>query len=171
MTLADTAAQARVEGIVGACQGGSRGRFGLTPHGAPLDPRAAVAYCGREFRVYPSMRVGEAVRFYAALHDRWNAATLRDDLERTNLGEDVEVRRMKRAYQRALVLALALATEPELLVVESANEFDEPAAAELLDASVRRVPRALVTYEGAAVPPSGTFAEIAPAARFDPAWT
>jgi ABC-type uncharacterized transport system ATPase subunit len=171
VTPASLAARTAVTAADDAFHTRLRGRFGLTPRGAPLDAYAAVAYCGREFRVYPSMRVGEAVRFYAALHERWNAEALRDDLERTNLGDDVEVRRMKRAYQRALVLALALATEPELLVVESAHEFDEPAAAELLGAAVRRVPRALVTYEGEATPPNGEFGEIVAAARFDVTWT
>jgi ABC-type transport system involved in cytochrome c biogenesis ATPase subunit len=147
-----------------------RGRFGLSPSGAAEAPHASLAYCGREFRVYPSMSVGEASRFFGALNDRWNAASLRDDLARTGLGDAFEVRRMKRAYQRALVLAMAMATEPDVLVVESAEEFDEPGAAALLERSIARVSRALVTYAGEATPPSGIFVETLPADGFDVAW-
>ena len=53
---------------------------------------------------------------------------------------------MKRAYQRALVLALAAAAEPTLLVIENAEEFDEPATLRLLERAVRRTHYALATY-------------------------
>jgi hypothetical protein len=111
-----------------------------------------LAYCGAEYRVYPSMRIADAVRFFAALHARWNAEQLAADFETAGLAGSFEVRRMKRAYQRALVLAFAAAAEPELLVVESAEEFDEPRVEALLARAVARAPAALVTFAGEARP-------------------
>ena len=62
-----------------------RTRFGLAPSPHTLEAPRGLAYCGREFRIYPSMRIGEAIRFYAALHERWDAARLDADLEAANL--------------------------------------------------------------------------------------
>ena len=147
-----------------------RARFGLTPTGALSGPAATLAYCGADFRVYPSMRVGEASRFFGALHDRWNAATLKADLERAGLRDDFEIRRMKRAFQRTVVLAFALASEPTVLVIEAADEFEEPGAAALLSSAVRRVSRAIVTYGGESLPDASLFTESRAARDFDVAW-
>ncbi len=111
-----------------------------------LDARENLAYCGREFRVYRSMRIADAKRFYAALNATWDAAQLDADLELAGLAPEFEVRRMKRAYQRALVLALSCASKPQTLVVEYGDEFDEAPAAALLERAVARTPHAIVTY-------------------------
>jgi hypothetical protein len=111
-----------------------------------LDTSANLAYCGQEFRVYRSMKIADAARFYAALNTKWDAAQLDDDLALAGLAPDFEVRRMKRAYQRALVLALACAATPATLVVEYGDEFDEAPAAALLQRAVTRAERAIVTY-------------------------
>ncbi len=107
---------------------------------------ADVAYVGREFRVYPYMQIADAVRFYAALHARWDEAQLAADLASAGLEGGHQVRRLKLVYQRALVLALAVAPGPELLIVENAEEFDEAPARALLQRAVERVPRAIVTF-------------------------
>jgi len=123
-----------------------RARYGLGPaqpyDGVPV----GLGYCGREFRAYPAMRIADAARFYGALHARWNPARLRADLATAGLAERFEIRRMKRAYQRTIVLAFAMAAQPRLLVVENAEEFDEPGALALLETSVARAERAIVTY-------------------------
>lgn len=129
-----------------------RARCGLGPahpsDGVPI----GLGYCGREYRAYPAMRIADAARFYGALNRGWDAERLREDLALAGLHERFEIKRMKRAFQRTLVLALAMAARPELLVVEHAEEFDEPGAHALLEASVARAPRVIVTYgAGAAV--------------------
>jgi hypothetical protein len=142
-----------------------RTRFGLVPSQTVAGVRPGFAYCGREFRVYPSMRIGDAIRFYSALNERWNAETLTGDLRAAGLEERFEIKRMKTAYQRVLVLAFALAAEPRVLVVEAGEEFDEPPALAFLERAVARVPRALVTYSEEAVP--AFFDRVSPAADFD----
>ena len=147
-----------------------RARFGLTPQGAPTDPAAmpGLAYCGREFRAYPSMRIADAVRFYAALHARWNAASLREYLAIAGLDERLEIRRMKRAFQRALVLALVLASVPVVLIVENAEEFDEERCRALLARAVASVPRSIVLYGVNVTHPLAGMPEAIDAGSFDP---
>ena len=141
--------------------------FGLAPSSQELVAPRGLAYCGREFRIYPSMRIAEAVRFYSAINERWNAEQLAADLAAANLRPEFEVRRMKRAYQRALVVALATATEPHSLVVENAEEFDEPAAALWLERALRRTPFALATYAEGAQADAALFDEIGSPDAFD----
>ncbi len=126
------------------------------PRGSAASVTAGLAYVGREYRVYSYMTVGFAARFYATLHDRWDPAALARALAVAGLAERFDVGRMKRAYQRTLVLAFALAALPRVLVVEGAEEFDEPGARALLERAVADVPAAVVTY--------------APDASIDRAW-
>ncbi len=114
--------------------------------------------------MYGFMRVGDAARYYAALHVRWDAVQLADDLTRAGLGAELEVRRMKTVYQRVLVLALISAAQPAFLVIERAEQFDVPPAAELLDRVVRRAARAIVTYAPGAEPHAAPFDGVTSAA-------
>jgi len=125
-----------------------RARCGLGPAQPYAGVPVGLGYCGREFRAYPAMRIADAARFYGALHARWDTARLRDDLATAGLAERFEIKRMKRAFQRTIVLAFAMAAQPRFLVVERAEEFDEPGALALLEASVARAQRAIVTYTG-----------------------
>ena len=123
-----------------------RARFGLVPGRGAQPAHDDLGYVGREFRVYEYMQVGFAVRFYATLHERWDAEALARALQTAGLEERFDVRRMKRAYKRALVLAFALAASPHVLVVEGAEEFDEPGARALLERAVADAPTVVVTY-------------------------
>jgi len=164
-----TALVARRLAVVGAGEAfhrALRARCGLVPSHASPGVRPGLAYCGREFRVYSSMKISDAIRFYSALNQTWSTETLAGDLRAAGLDERFEVKRMKSAYQRALVLALALAAEPHALVVECGEEFDRPAALALLERAVARVPKTLVTYTGEALPPAFYEAAV-PAASYD----
>ena len=114
------------------------------------------------------MRIAEAIRFYATLHVRWNDARVRAYLALAGLDERFEIRRMKRAYQRAIVLAFALASEPVVLVVENTEEFDEERCRALLERAVDFVPRAIVTYGVNVTHPLAGMPEAIDAATFDP---
>jgi hypothetical protein len=136
-----------------------RAAFGLAPASRELDPRG-LAYCGAEYRVYPFMRIADAVRFFSAVHERWDGDQLAADFKLAGLDGAFEVRRMKRAYQRTLVLALSAASLPSTLVVENAEQFDERA--------IGRAPAALATFEGDAPPEEiGVFTSVVQAATFD----
>ncbi len=146
-----------------------RARFGLAPSVRALDPPRGLAYCGSEFRIYPFMRIADAVRFFSAIHDRWDAERLEADFELSRLDGSFEIRRMKRAYQRALVLALAAAAAPTTLVVERGEEFDDGPPSALLARAVERAPAALVTFGGETwpVPGAGTYTSVLSASAFE----
>ncbi len=144
-----------------------RAAFGLAPASRALDPRG-LAYCGAEYRVYPFMRIADAVRFFSAVHERWDSEQLAADFALAGLAGTFEVRRMKRAYQRTLVLALSAASLPTTLVVENAEQFDEPPARALLARAIERAPAALATFEGDAPPDEiAVYTSVAPASTFD----
>ncbi len=140
-------------------------RLAITPPGAAVerrlreetgflsaepDPRR-LGYCGRDFRTYGRLTVAEAATLYenVAPLDR---ALLAHYLGTANLEPALIVRRMKRAYHRALVLALIASASPALLVVEGSDEFNEPPAARMLEEALRNAPRAIVTCEAGAAP-------------------
>jgi len=121
--------------------------------GSPLRPGGVAGYVGREFRAYPSMRIADAGRFYAALRPCWNAGRFAELTTTAGLHGGFAIGRMKRAFQRVLVLAIAAASEPERIAVEGGEEFDEPGALAAL---------ALTLSSQAAV--IVTFADVVPAA-------
>ncbi len=137
-----------------------RARYGMLPGGARDGEQGDLAYVGREFRVYGYFRIAEAARFYAALRHRWDDATLARALAVAGLEPRFEIRRMKRAYQRALVLCFALAAKPERLVVECGDEFDETPARVLLERAVGDVRHAVVTFADGSVPEAGIFDDV-----------
>ena len=103
-----------------------------------------VARAGRDVRAYPYMSVGRAERFQAAISKPFDA--LRFATVRAAAGLELHhaIRRLKRSYARALVVALLVATSPDVLVIEGIEEFDE-AAIGALDRAFELVPTVLVT--------------------------
>ena len=126
-----------------------RARYGMRPGGSARAPDSDLAYLGHDFRAYDYFSIAEASRFYAALERRWDAGVLARYLAIAGLEPRFEIKRMKRAYQRALVLCFALASSPERLVVELGEEFDEPPTRALLERATESVSHALVTFASA----------------------
>lgn len=149
---------------------GLRRRYGLAPsNGRNGTQSDDVAYVGREFRVYTFMRIGEAARFYGALHSRWDGAALAKDFAALGIDPNFEVKRLKSTYQRALVLALALARRPKSLVVECAEEFDEPKTRALLENALGRTSLSIATFEDASTLEADWFDRTVAAGAFDAA--
>lgn len=130
---------------------------------AGLAPPHTVGYAGREYRVYSHMRVAEATRFYASLCKRWDPGALQRGFDLAGIGDNFEIRRLKRAYQRALVLCYVLAQNPRRAVIEAGDEFDEAGPCRLLEHAVASVPSALVTFGGDAPFERAWFDEVAAA--------
>jgi len=87
-----------------------------------------IAIAGRDLRPYPYMTVGGAARFQAAISKPWDAGRFDVVCEAAGLETQHAVRRLKRSYARALVVALLVAGAPDVLVIEGADELDESAA-------------------------------------------
>ncbi|MBR9990922.1 MAG: ABC transporter ATP-binding protein [Gemmatimonadetes bacterium] len=120
------------------------GEVRLLDHAIPDDLPAALAVTGyvpERPHVYPSLRVDEALRFHAAFHTRWDAVWAARMQRTFELPGDRRVGRLSKGEAGKLMMLLALAQRPELLIL------DEPTDG--LDPMVRRdVLTALLDYVG-----------------------
>ncbi|MGH7670075.1 MAG: ABC transporter ATP-binding protein [Gemmatimonadaceae bacterium] len=116
----------------------------ITVLGAPMpaayvDVLARVGYVPDRPHVHPSLTVAESMALHAGFHRRWNALWAGELQEQFRLGGDQRVGSLSKGETGKLMMLLALAQEPELLLL------DEPTDG--LDPVVRRdVLEALLTY-------------------------
>jgi ABC-2 type transport system ATP-binding protein len=96
----------------------------------PAAERARVAYIAENHPLYNWMTVGEAVRFAAAFYPHWNGRLVDQILDHFELARNQKLRRLSNGQRAQVSLALAVAPEPELLVL------DDPTLG--LDTVVRR---------------------------------
>ena len=94
------------------------------------ETRARIAYLAEGHPLYRWMTIGQAVRFNRAFYDRWNDRLLEQILDHFELSPKRKIRRLSRGQQAQVALALAVATDPEVLIL------DDPTIG--LDTVVRR---------------------------------
>jgi ABC-2 type transport system ATP-binding protein len=85
----------------------------LTP-----EHRARIGYLTEEHQVYDWMSVREAGAFQAAFYPRWNERIFRGVLGHFGLKPEAKVRNLSRGMRAGLCLALTLAPDPELLILD-----------------------------------------------------
>jgi len=107
-------------------------------------PHGRIAIAGRDLRPYPYMIVGGAARFQAAISNAWDAERFAAVCEAAGLETQHAVRRLKRSYARALIVALLVAGLPDVLVIEGAEELGE-AAARAVDRAFELVPTVVLS--------------------------
>jgi ABC-2 type transport system ATP-binding protein len=66
----------------------------------------------------PEMTIGEIVTFCAALYSRWNDTAVRDRLARFALRPDMKFGTLSKGQKKQVMLAVALAVVPDLLVLD-----------------------------------------------------
>ena len=103
--------------------------LGLNPVTAHVAIRQRVGYVPEAHRLYGWMAVAEICRFTSAFYPRWDATACTSLLDRFGLDPEKKVKALSRGMTAKLGLTLALAHQPELLVL------DEPMGG--LDAVVR----------------------------------
>lgn len=96
----------------------------------PAEARQRIAYIAEGHPLYNWMTVGEATRFAAAFYPRWNERLAEQILDHFELSRRAKLRRLSNGQRAQVSLALAVAPEPELLVL------DDPTLG--LDTVVRR---------------------------------
>ena len=101
-----------------------------TPPQLRPETRARIAYLAEGHPLYRWMTIGQAVRFTRAFYERWNQQLLEQILDHFELSPKRRIRRLSRGQQAQVALALAVATDPELLIL------DDPTLG--LDTVVRR---------------------------------
>ena len=94
------------------------------------ETRARIAYLAEGHPLYRWMTIGQAVGFTRAFYERWNQSLLDQILDHFELSPKRRIRRLSRGQQAQVALALAVATDPELLIL------DDPTLG--LDTVVRR---------------------------------
>ena len=85
----------------------------------PPAVRGRIAYLAEGHPLYGWMTVAEAVRFARAFHtDRWNQPLLDQVLEHFEIPARAKVRRLSNGQRANVALALAIAPDPDLLVLD-----------------------------------------------------
>ncbi len=103
--------------------------------------RARIGYLAEGHKLYGWMRVREAERFQSAFHTRWNRTLFANILDYFRLARDAHVRTLSRGERAGLCLALTLATEPELLILDDPALGLDPVARRALVESMIYVTR------------------------------
>jgi ABC-2 type transport system ATP-binding protein len=99
--------------------------------------RARIGYMAERHPVYDWMRIAECGRFQEASFPTWNDEVFRAVLEHFHLGPARKVRDLSRGERAGLCLALTLAPEPELLIMDDpALGLDPVARRALLEAMI-----------------------------------
>jgi ABC-2 type transport system ATP-binding protein len=96
----------------------------------PPETRARIGYLAEGHPLYRWMSVGETVRFTRAFYPRWNEALLEQILDHFGLSRRMKIRRLSNGQRAQVSLALVVAADPELLIL------DDPTLG--LDTVVRR---------------------------------
>ena len=124
--LAPTEGQARVLGIDVAAD--------------PVEIKQRVGYVPETHNIYRWMRVGEVLGFCKSCFRSWNDQTCREMVELFGLDLEKKVKHLSKGTQVKLALLLAVAHEPELLLLdEPLSGLDPIAREEFLDGVLRTI--------------------------------
>lgn len=104
--------------------------FGENAQELPPETRSRIAYLAEGHPLYRWMTVGDAVRFTRAFYPTWNDELLEQILDHFELARRAKIRRLSGGQRAQVSLALAVAPDPELLIL------DDPTLG--LDTVVRR---------------------------------
>jgi len=100
----------------------SHGKVELLGHDVaslPPEVKGRIAYLAEGHPLYGWMTVGEAVRFARAFHpERWNQAVLDQILDYFGIPPKTKLRRLSNGQRANVALALAIAPDPDLLILD-----------------------------------------------------
>ncbi len=84
----------------------------------PPEARTRIGYLTEEHQLYPWMTVRQCGEFQSAFYPHWSNKIFQGVIGHFNLGDDARVKELSRGERAGLALALTLATEPELLILD-----------------------------------------------------
>ncbi len=97
--------------------------------------RGRVGYLAENHPVIPWMSVAQSAKYQAAFYPRWNTKIFDATVDHFGLRRDAKAAALSRGQRAGLALALTLATEPELLILDDpALGLDPVARRALLEA-------------------------------------
>ena len=94
----------------------------------PPQVRAKIGYLAEAHPVYGWMRVRECARFQASFFDQWNSKTFDTVIDHFGLSPDAKAKDLSRGERAGLALALTLAPQPQLLVLDDPALGRDPVA-------------------------------------------
>ena len=106
-----------------------RGTVDVLGHDIPRQAPAALArvgYVPERPHIYPSLTVAEAMRFHAAFHRNWDGAWARDLAATFMLRSEARVGTLSKGEMGKLMMLLALAQRPDLLVLDEPTDGLDP---------------------------------------------
>jgi len=90
--------------------------------------RARIGYMTEEHQVYPRMRVRECGLFQSQFFPGWNDRVFQGISDHFRLNSETRVRDLSRGERAGLCLAMTLAQEPELLILDDPGLGLDPVA-------------------------------------------
>lgn len=105
------------------------GAIRVLDHSMPLDaPRilARVGYVPEQPHLDPTLTVRELLRFQAAFYASWDGAWAEELLKAFDLGEERLFGRLSKGQKGKLMMLLALAQRPDLLVLDEPTDGLDP---------------------------------------------
>jgi ABC-2 type transport system ATP-binding protein len=97
---------------------GSSHVLGFDPQKEPVPLRERVGYVAEGQKMYGWMKVREILRFTGGFYRSWDADLAERYLKRFELAPDAKVRTLSKGQTARLSLLLALASRPELLILD-----------------------------------------------------
>ncbi len=109
----------------------------------PPEGRARIGYLTEEHQLYSWMSVRQCRDFQAPFYPRWNEKVFQGVIDHFRLREAAKVRELSRGERAGLCLALTLAPDPELLILDDpAMGLDPVARRALIESMVYLTRRA-----------------------------
>jgi len=107
----------------------------------PPEARARIGYLTEDHQLYPWMTVRQCAEFQSPFYPRWGEKIFRSIAGHFNLKPEARVQDLSRGERAGLCLALTLAPEPELLILDDPAVGLDPVARRLLVESMVQLTR------------------------------
>jgi ABC-type multidrug transport system ATPase subunit len=105
------------------------GKIQILGRDVPKDMKsilARVGYVPERPHVYPSLTVGEQVKYHSSFYKKWDQGWCVELMNRLHLDSEQKISRMSKGETGKLLLLLALSQRPELLVLDEPTDGLDP---------------------------------------------